>query len=177
MADRSIDAPLAAAVERTVSGLTRAPERARLTRAVTARLREGVTCDIQTSGHALVADFPEGAGGRNLGPTPSELLGGAIASCLVIGWALWAARLGVTLDALEITVETELDMRGLYGLGDGVPPGHSAVRCIASVRSPATPERLRELAATVERMSPLLDDLRRSVPFTTDLRLTPGTAG
>jgi uncharacterized OsmC-like protein len=177
MTDRPNDASLATAVERTVSGLTRAPERARLLRTVTARLRDGVTCDIATSSHALVADFPEGAGGRNLGPTPSELLGGAIASCLVIGWALWAARLGVTLEALEITVETELDMRGLYGLGDSVLPGHSAVRCIANVRSPAPPERLRELAATVERMSPLLDDLRRSVPFTTDVRLGTSAAG
>jgi uncharacterized OsmC-like protein len=160
---------LGAAVQRTVAGLAAAPERARLRRRVTARLRDGATCDITTSGHALVADFPESAGGRNLGPTPSELLAGAVASCLVIGWALWAARLGVMLDALEITVETDMDIRGLYGLGDDVPPGHTGVRCLVAVESTAPPERLRELAAQVERTSPLLDDLRRSVPVTTEL--------
>ena len=166
---------LAAAIERTVSGLTRTPERGRLTRTVTARLRDGVTCDIEAGGHTFVADFPEGAGGGNLGPTPSELLSGAVASCLVIGWALWAARLGVPLDALEITVETDLDTRGLYGLDDSIAPGHTGVRCVTVVRSAAPPDRLRELAATVERVSPLLDDLRRSVAVTTDLRVASRT--
>jgi putative redox protein len=72
-----------------------------------ARRREGFTHDVEINGHELVIDEPEAAGGADLGPSPTRLLGAALASCTAITLEMYAGRKGWDVGKLEVAVEME----------------------------------------------------------------------
>lgn len=151
--------------ERHVRALTHNPARGFLTFATTARLVDGLRCEIEDGAWLFAADLPVKLGGDDTAPNPGVLGRGALASCLVIAISRWAARLGVPLEALEVEVEADLDARGELGMGDDIRPGYGEVRYTVSVRSPASREAITELLATAERHNPYLDIFGRAVPL------------
>ena len=72
-----------------------------------ARRRQGYTHDVEVDGHKLVADEPTAAGGADLGPSPTRLLGAALASCTAITLEMYADRKGWDVGELEVAVEME----------------------------------------------------------------------
>ena len=149
--------------ERTAETLTHKPARGLLTFATTARLVDGLRCEIEDGPWQLAADMPSKIGGTETAPPPGTLGRAALASCLVIGISRWAARLDVQLDALEVEVEADLDARGELGIGEGIRPGYGEVRYTISIRSPAPRELVTELIAKAERYSPYVDIFGRAV--------------
>jgi putative redox protein len=59
---------------------------------------------IAVSGHTLVGDEPEDAGGRNLGPAPYDLLTAALAECTAMTIRWYARRENWPLDQVAVTV-------------------------------------------------------------------------
>jgi len=164
-----------AIAERHVELLALKPSRGHLTCATKARLVDGLRCEIEEGPWKLAADMPAKVGGDESAPTPGVLGRGALASCLTVGIAAWAARLGVPLDALEVEVQADFDARGELGMGD-VPPGYSAVRYLVSIESPASRERLDELLRMAERHSPYLDVFGRPMALSRSVRLNGAKA-
>jgi uncharacterized OsmC-like protein len=151
--------------ERNIGLLALKPSRGHLTCTTRARLSEGLRCEIEEGRWKLAADMPTKAGGKDTAPTPGVLGRAALASCLVIGVATWAARRGVPVGCLEVEVEADFDARGELGVGDGVPPGYSEVRYVISVESRAAEHELGQLLGLVERHSPYLDVFGRAIPL------------
>jgi uncharacterized OsmC-like protein len=151
-----------AIVERNIELLALKPARGHLTRATRARLASGLRCEIEEGPWKFAADMPAKAGGDDTAPTPGALGRGALASCLTMGIAIWAARLGVPIEALEVEVQADFDARGELGMGD-VRPGYSEVRYIVAIDSPASKQKLDELLALAERHSPYLDVFGRAM--------------
>ena len=85
--------------ERNVRLLAAKPDRGHLSCATRARLADGLRCEIEEGPWRLAADMPAKVGGDESAPTPGVLGRGALAGCLTIGIAAWAARLGVPLEA------------------------------------------------------------------------------
>jgi hypothetical protein len=108
------------AIERNVKAVTLRPSVGQGTAVTKATLRDGLTCDVQEGPWTLVAGMTEKYGGTNAGPNPGVYGRAALGSCLVLGYAMWAARLGVPLDALEVEVHASYDVRGelVYDSGD-----------------------------------------------------------
>jgi uncharacterized OsmC-like protein len=146
--------------ERNAKMLALKPTRGHLTGVTKAHLVDGLRCEIEEGPWKLATDMPVKAGGDETGPTPGTLGRGALASCLVIGISMWAARLGVPLDALEVEVQADFDVRGEMGVGD-VRAGYQEVRYLVSIDSPASEEALTELLETAERHSPYVDVFAR----------------
>lgn len=85
---------------------------------------------------------------------------------------MWAARLGVPIDALSVEVQADYDSRGELGVADDVAPGYSQIRYIVTVESPAAEDAVRLMLDTADKYSPFHDvfarahDLRREVHIT-----------
>ena len=163
-------AHIRAITERNVKVLNRRPEKGHLTGITKASVTQGLRCVIEEGTWQLAADMPSEAGGNNTAPTPGMLGRGALASCLAIGIRIWAARMDVPIDSLEVEVQADFDARGELGIGE-MPAGYQEVRYLISIDSPAAVETLAELLATAERHSPYLDVFCRAQPTKRVLRV------
>ncbi len=112
------------AVERAVDQLVNDPEAGVGPDATAvATLEDGLRMRVQGPRGEVVTDMGESVGGAGSGPTPGWLMRAALASCDATVIAIEAAREGIELTALTVTVDSESDARGVLGVGDGVPPG------------------------------------------------------
>lgn len=163
-------------IERNVKALELRPSIGQGTATTNVRVRSNLTCDIADGKWRLVADDDAGSGGDDLGPDPGVLVRAGLGSCLAIGYMMWAARLGVVFESVDVQVDADYDARGMYGIEDGVSPGWTAVRYITTIASAAPPERVREVVDVADSHSPVLDDLRRGLAVSGDLRIAPSGA-
>ena len=83
-----------------------------------------------------------------------------------------AAQLGVVLTKLEVTVDSQSDDRGLFGIEDDVPAGPLGMRVRVLIAADgASPELLRQIVAWAESHSPVGDAVRRAIPSTTEIEV------
>ena len=119
---------------------------------------------------SISTDMVTSVGGTATAPSPGWLLRAAEASCVATLIAMRAAMLGITLDTLEVTVDSESDDRGILGIDEAVPAGplrgRVAVRLTATRVDPAT---LEEMAHWGVKHCPVCDALERPVPLTTEV--------
>jgi len=64
----------------------------------------GFRSDVSLSGHTLIADEPEDYGGTNLGPTPYDLLSGALATCTSMTIRMYADHKKLPVDSVTVSV-------------------------------------------------------------------------
>ena len=122
----------------------------------TARLTDGLKCEVTgPQGQRVMTDMPPAMGGAASAPNPGWYLRGAMASCAATVIAMRAAKLGIQLDSLEVTVESDADHRGILGLDDRISAGQTALRTIVKIAGKADPQTLRELVAWAEAHSPV----------------------
>ncbi len=80
-------------------------------RSAVARRHEGYEHVIEIREHRLTVDEMEKDGGGDAGPTPTELLAAALASCTAITLEMYAGRKEWELGAVEVAVEYETPTR------------------------------------------------------------------
>jgi len=81
----------------------------------------------------LEGDEPVAYLGSDKVPNPVETILAALGSCLAIGFAYNAAARGINLDALDILLEGDLDLRGFLGISDKVRPGYQNIKITSPV--------------------------------------------
>ena len=155
---------IAEATARAHDVFVQRPGAAHSTKSATARSAgDRWRTDVQVGSHALTVDQPAVLGGDNAGPNPGDLLRAALAACLAQTCVLHAHRFGVELHGVEVTVESDIDLRTTFGIAKDQAPGFFAVRYTTTLTTDAPPERVQELVAFVESINPTLDDLRRGL--------------
>ena len=147
------------------------------------RLHPGLRCDVEEGAWKFTVGMSEKYGGTNAGPNPGVYGRAAVGSCLAVGYGLWAARLGVQIDALDVEIQADYDARGELGVSDDVRPGYLAMRYIVTVESPAPAEdscgsSIRPIATargvmTSRTASPSVE--RCASPCAKPWRWTPGS--
>jgi putative redox protein len=70
-----------------------------------ARRRKGYEHEIEIREHRLIVDEQEDDGGGDQGPTPTELLAAALASCTAATIEMYADRKGWDLGQVEVTAD------------------------------------------------------------------------
>jgi uncharacterized OsmC-like protein len=162
------------AIEKLSTTISADPAKARPKNApATARLVEGLQCEvIGPYKERLVTDMPPAMGGAAAGPNPGWLLRSALASCTATVIAMRAASLGMALKSLEVTVETDSDLRGLLGMDDSVSAGHEAVRMKVKISAPdESSDALRELVAWADAHSPVTCTVKRRPACSLDVEV------
>lgn len=160
------------AIDAARAYLTDHPELARSTdSAATATMVDGLVVRVTgPDGTTLTTDMVPSVGGTATAPSPGWLLRAAESSCVATLISMRAAMLGVTLDVLEVTVDSVSDDRGLLGIDDAVPAGPLSGR--VSVRVVATgvePTALEEIARWGVKHCPVCDALERAVPISVEV--------
>jgi len=134
--------------------------------AAVARLIDGLRVEVTgTGGESATTDMPAGIGGTASAPSPGWLLRAAIASCVASLLAMRAAVIGVTLDGVEVSVDSESDDRGILGVDDSIPAGPLSARIEVRVRTADVDAPIDDLVAWAVDHCPVSDALRRAVPL------------
>jgi uncharacterized OsmC-like protein len=138
--------------------------------AATAVLEEGLRCRVEGPKGEVTSDMAKSVGGGETAPTPAWLLRAALASCDATLVAMEAARDGVELTDLTVTVDSDSDFRGILGVDDAIDAGPRAVRVrIELAAANASEDQLREIVQRAESRSPVRDAVAREVSMTTEI--------
>jgi uncharacterized OsmC-like protein len=152
------------AIDTLGAAITADPAKARSKNApAAARLTDGLQCEVTgPHGARIVTDMPPAMGGEAAGPNPGWYMRAALAACTTTVIAMRAAKLGIKLELLELSVESESDHRGILGLDQKVSAAMNPLRTKVRIRGDAPPEKLRELAAWGDAHSPVGCTLREA---------------
>jgi uncharacterized OsmC-like protein len=140
---------------------------------VQARLVAGTATQVRIKAgeHAFTIDEPETLGGTNLGATPVDHLLAALGACQVITYQVWAEKLGIAVDTIDIDLRGDLDLRGFFGTTPGVRPGFQGIEVAVRLAGPESKDRYAELVAVVEEHCPVQDNLQATVPVTSTVTI------
>ncbi len=151
------------AIEKITKALSEQPQKGRSKNApATAALETGLRFRITgPNGEVAVADMPPPLGGKGSAPAPGWHLRASLASCNATTIAMRAARLGITLTLLEVTVTSESDARGLLGTDETVSASLVGLRMHVRIgAADADPEQLRQIVSWADAHSPIACTVR-----------------
>jgi uncharacterized OsmC-like protein len=110
------------------------------------------------------ADHPAVLVGQDHGPTPTEFLLHALATCLTAGLAAIAAARRITLTEVRSTVTGDIDLNGILGLNPEVRNGYQQITVRFTIKGDAPAETLRELVEQSRARSAVYDSVTNGVP-------------
>lgn len=116
-------------------------------------------------------DHREAIGGTETAPNPGWFWRASLAACDATVVRIEAARRGIELRTLEVTVESDSDSRGSMGVDD-VPAGPSVVRIHFHLGAEdATDEELEGLVEWTEANSPVGHAVGTATPIETTVEV------
>ena len=157
-------ARLATAGEAWNERIARDAANAALTYRVTGRGVGAVGTEITSGTHRFLVDEPAGLAGDDAAPSPVEYALGALVSCQVVVFRLFAQALGLTIDDIAITAEGDLDVRKLFGIDESGRAGFHDVRVRVDITGPNSADEYERLRAVVDEHCPVLDLFANPVP-------------
>jgi len=132
------------------------PEKAQVVKTTTARIVNGLACEVESDDWRFTVDMPKGMGGGQSAPDPGVFGRGTLASCLAIGYGIWFARMDIPVEAIEVEVAADTDGRGILGSVEGLPPGNSRFSYRVKITSEAPEAAIREAVERADSLSPWL---------------------
>ncbi|HHP7238993.1 OsmC family protein [Longibacter sp.] len=157
-------------VERATAAVTLRPAIGQGTDTTTVCLRDGVMCDVEEGPWEIAADLDPQLGGSQKHPGPGFLLRAAMGTCFAQTAALWAAKLGVPLDRVDVEVDAHHDARGLLGV-DGTDPRFTRLRYRITIESPAPEEDVQRVLDAARAHSPVHDSLGHALTIERDVQV------
>jgi uncharacterized OsmC-like protein len=133
--------------------------KARSTITTTGRVTNGLACDVVQGRFNARLDLAPGMGGDATGPSPGFFARAAIAGCVAIAVKMLAARERVTLEAVDVSVETDFDDAALFGLGSGTA-SPLETRILIDVTTDAPKDHVRDIVHRALAMDPWFLALR-----------------
>lgn len=137
-----------------------------------ATMVDGLRCRIESpDGKAIYTDMPAEVGGEGTANSPGWHLRAALASCDATLLAMRAARQGLQLDGIEVSVEASSDGRGMF-LDQGVSPGSTGMHLRFKIApGNASAAEIESLVRWVEAHSPVATDVSRAVELSSDIEI------
>jgi uncharacterized OsmC-like protein len=133
---------------------------------------DGLRCSTEEGSWKTDSDLGAALGGDGAAPTPGVLLRAALGSCMAMMYRLRAAKHGVELASIRVTVEADFELAGMLLVDAPAPAGFTEVRCHVEIDSAASPQVIERILDEGDRLSPLLDVFSRAnaVLRTTSIR-------
>jgi uncharacterized OsmC-like protein len=125
-----------------------------------------VATTVRAGKHEFLVDEPAALAGDDVAASPVEFALGALISCQVVVYRLYAQALGIAVDDITIDATGELDARTLFGIEGGPRAGFTSIHLDIAITGPETEERYNELRAAVDAHCPVLDLFANATPVT-----------
>jgi uncharacterized OsmC-like protein len=151
------------AVARIAEGYRGDPQSGRKHYDARVEWRGGYRTEARLGPHRAPGDEPEELAGSATGPSPEEMLLGAVGQCLIVGLAGAASARRVHLDELAVEVEGRANLTAAYAVEQG-NPGFDAIDVRVHVEADADRATLDELVQHALRLAPIPDTVSRPVP-------------
>ena len=132
--------------------------------------------EITAGAHEFTIDEPASLGGTDKGANPIEHLLAALASCTVISYQVWAGKLGLQLDGVDVELRGDIDLAGFFGTGEGVRPGYEGIELQVNLIGPESEASYRRLEEAVATHCPVADNLTNGVPVSTRVQVAAPAA-
>jgi len=112
-----------------------------------------------------VIDEPPGLLGQDTAPNPSEAVLAALGSCLSVGIHANAIVRGITMTKLELELEGDINITGVWGIGDLSEKrlGFTDIRAKVNLEGNVSRAELEDLVAHSNLWSPVANTLRNPV--------------
>lgn len=153
---------IAMAIERLEAAVDRRSDFGAGTSRSVTTLTDGLRCTTQEGPWSTNSDLPGALGGGGSTATPSVLLRAALGSCMAMSYRLRAAKHGIELTSILVTVEADSEIAGMLSCDALAPPGFTEIRYHVEIESPATPDEVNRVIDEGDRLSPLLDVFTRA---------------
>jgi uncharacterized OsmC-like protein len=118
---------------------------------------------------SFIIDEPEQLLGENTNPTPQEYLLGGMGACMMVGYSVGAAVMGITLEKLEIDMEAGLNLRGFLEVDPQAPIGFKDVKYTIRVKGNGTKEQFEKIHQKVIDFSPNRATIANAITVIPDL--------
>jgi len=155
------------------SGLERLSEKGKENPNALVTLKARTVCEGQFRNLTYIRDLPPHVIdepphllGEDTAPNPSEALLAALGACLSVGIHANATARGIALSTLELTLEGDINVTAVWGVGDLSPDkrlGFSAIRVNVTAEGNAAPEVLADIVDHANKWSPVANTLRNAV--------------
>lgn len=149
------------------------PESAVVTLRAEGRMREGITCRVDTGAALVAAGLHPATGGNGLASCSGDMLLQALVACAGLTLGAVATALGIEARDAGITAEGDLDFRGTLGVSKEVPVGFREIRLRIWVDTDAPDEQIASLVRLTERDCVVYQTLQRPP----DLQVSYGRDG
>lgn len=151
------------ALLRTMEAIKADPVAASVVFRADTQLENDVCCTARVREFSpITVDEPPDLGGQDAAPNPVELVLVALGTCQEIMYAAYASVMGIPLEEIKVEVKGFLDLRGLFGMDETVPPGYKRISFQVQLKSSAGKAAIQKLVKTVEDTCPVLDILTRA---------------
>jgi uncharacterized OsmC-like protein len=137
---------------------------AKLTYRVSGEGEGSVASVIRAGKHSFFVDEPSALAGDDIAASPVEVALGALISCQIVVYRLYAQALGIQVDDISVKAEADLDARRLFGIDETVRAGFTDVRLAITIAGPETDARYQELREAVDAHCPVLDIFQNPTP-------------
>ena len=112
----------------------------------------------------MTADEHEVLLGTDKGANPVECLLHALAACVTTSMIYHAAAKGIRIEAVESSLEGDLDLQGFLGVDPSVRNGYQGIRMSMKIKADASDEQIQQLGKLGPTFSPVFDSLTKGVP-------------
>lgn len=120
-----------------------------------------ISCSVDLGRAIYNAQAHQGVGGAGTGACSGDLLLGALAACAQITCQMVAAAMAIPTEAIDVTVEGDLDLQGTLGISKEAPVGFQSIRVLFDIRAPqATEEQLTALKSKTEQYCVVMQTLQ-----------------
>jgi len=151
----------------TINHLKENPSASNVVFRAETKLVEDVLCSVSIRDFPKFAiDEPPELGGKDSSFNPVELVLAALGTCQEIMYSAYASVMDIKLDSVEVDVRGYLDLKGLFGMEEGVPSGFKRIAFETRITSDASDDAMMTLINTVENHCPVLDILCRAQDIT-----------
>ena len=118
-----------------------------------------------TRSFTLLGDEPTEFSASDAAPGAVEELMYALSTCIIAAAAANATMMGVNLTRLEVVLESDIDLHGLFGVDPKVRPGLTDLRAEITIDGDADEKTLEEIALLGYRFSPVSETTKNGIKF------------